>query len=703
MTKGFGDEIMMLEGLTGSHSRKPLSDVDMLSAIADFPRKFSEHLLSGQNKAEDGLNDVIGVSDLGRRPRRHRHRGRGGYGFRPTQYVAPIVTTELVHDPSALRRIRAMEQKIATLHPDKVKLLQAGIEGLSKDLVPARNSGSTVGAQMQIGAIRRAATSPTSSVAKVVANKLGSKAQELDKLAKDRRDLANKAVQDYQRDRKTVEKLERVAKNKALIVIKTAATRSDSPEVKRNMEREIKDIRKLHDRSAALGRRAVQSMKLSAVASMLSKNASGQAMLTKATKLAVEQGKPEEAKILSAGVNKHAENAKKLKSVRLQQIQKWSSNQKQDIYNRLAARRGRFLKAITLLNEKSKNAGMSKEDQRAMRDAYAQLHRVEVSMLAIHGGVMPVQPEGLGEGEPVFSIDIRANDSSGRFLEDSLEATYVSHFSVKDKNKLPVAATFGATYVSKFSIANSKAAPQGKWLERAVLAWFGDAGDLVDDTKSGVEGVFDPLIKSSKIMKRGIGKAVMNTLSNPSGISSGSINPLKLIGSADWELLRKAPSNTLRVMEMALAGKSKGVGNEMKRQAQSVYRYAKSASNSVCSMLSDTSIAKISEATAISVPGINQSAAATKYMNKVCGKAGGASKAANSLGEEPFFNIYEPVRARTFGALPGGFPELYDPIRVSTFGALPGGFPNIYDPVRTSTFALDSIEGAAIAAPVLLT
>ena len=779
MNKGLNDQIMILEGLEGSGNRLLPTEVDVLSAIADFPKHSSESLLSYSRSSEDSLADVVGLGELGLGPRRHHRRHGGGYRYpiytQPT-YIEPIIATaEVVGEATSIRRIRDLEKKLAALHPDKVKLLRDGIEGLG-DLLPTGNKLSSVlNAELQIGAIQRAARDPSSYTAKVIVNKLDEKAKELDKLASDRQDLAAKSIKDYQRDKKTVEKLDRVAKQKSLTVVQAAATRSGDPAVEKQMNRVMDDVRKLHDRSAAIGRRAIGSMKTFTLANMLAKNADGQAMLTKAAKIAVASGKPEEAKILTAGINKHSENARRIKGIRTKQVQSWATDYKQDIYNRLSSRRERYLKAIALLNQKSASgSGLSEEDQRNLRDATAQLFRVEATMHGLKGGVaMPVETgttDAMNLGStPTFSVDMKPNDPSGTFLESlyvnnfnaktsipdpsgrflsDLEAEYVSLFSTKTADPDPSGRFLGEDYgvkryEPKFMVSMAPLPAQGKWFENAAFAWFSDAGDLVNDTKAGLMDVFSPFIKATEVSNRPLARTLKNIIGSPGIIASGSINPVKLVGASTWKTLRNAPADTLIAAAQALKSKSKGVDSEVKRQARSMFNYAKSSANSVCSSLSQESLQRLSSA-ASSAAGIDQSAVVAKYTSKICGRAGGMNKALGALNDdEAIWNLYEPTRMKTRGGrgLTDIFPSIYHPIRYTPIGEY--SKLRTYEPVRDVTFgqvpesvrrqkgpariigpglsqvsekirrqrgpvriigpSLNLLEGAAIAAPTLLT
>ncbi len=587
MRSGFGDEIMLLEGSGGTAFA---TKKDLVSAMADFPRSGAEELIGSKTRYqfEDGLDDVIFVKDalegLERPPRPPRPRPRPH--FRPRPYYPapyyPIVTepsilpvvAETIQDPLALQRIRKLEEKMAKLHPGIVKLLHDGIEGLG-DITPTTNVEQ---AQVQIAAVRAAATRPGSSESKNIVKNLRTKADKLTQLSKDRREVAAKAIQDYQKQKKTVDRLERVARAKALTVVNAAIAGKTDPETSKRADKILDEVRGLHDRSVETGRKAVQSMKLYGVASMLAKNADAQAMVTKAASYAVEQGKPEEAKVLTAAIAKHSEAARALKATRQEQLKLWESENKEDTYQRLEARRIRFMKAISLLNQKAGAAGLSQEDQRTMRDAYAQLYRTEIAMQGLHGGrVIPAAVEQAKYGvsfeefaqNPSFSVEAKPLPHAGTFVEEfaqgsafsveakslphagtfvqGLESSFIPHFSVEPEAAdevtaflaagaiAPGVSDLGATYVPMFSVEpvqqdeviamlaagtiapgvgdlNASYVPKfsvepepvdevvaflsagviapgvgdASGLEKLALAWFSDAGDLVDDTPTSL-------------------------------------------------------------------------------------------------------------------------------------------------------------------------------------------------------------------------
>jgi hypothetical protein len=449
-----GDQIMLLEDFgLGAHE---ISELDLLSALFDFPRQSSESLLSGANDAED---EIIKLSTVLERPPRPSGGRRPPRRPRPMPVIQPYpvsygpsilpTVTEVIpaKDPEAIQRIRAIEQKMAKLHPDQVKLLRAGIEGFGEN--------GTVGAagdlklQTQIGAMRVAAANPSSDMAKMVVSKLGQKAAQLDKLAKDRLNVAKQAVQSYQKDKATVDRLERVAKAKALKAVETAISGNTDASTAREMDSLLTEVRRLNSRAVGVGRRAVQNMKLYGAATLLSKNADGQAMLTRATKNAISSGNEEAAKVLSTGLGKHVQTAKNLKAVRTKQKELWAYQGKNDVLNRLSGRRERYLKAIELLQKKAQTSGLSEEDQRAMKDAYAKLFRNESAALSVTGGtVMPAaitnKLEGLGQESayatptipsPYFSQEVEPNDPSGAFLT-GLEAIREARFSVEDRDQM---------------------------------------------------------------------------------------------------------------------------------------------------------------------------------------------------------------------------------------------------------------------------
>jgi len=697
---------------------------DILNALADFPIGSGEGLLSGWNGVEDGLDDVASIGELGRRPRRRprprprprRPRPRPYPYYTPPVVLGPqYVETEPIDAASTTsvsayqaamenrRRLKAIEKKMKELHPKKVKLMKDGIEGLGAVFMPRLDSATKASKTlMQIGAIAQAAHDPSSRQAKVIAYNLKKKSEQLEKLAKDRLALASNAVKDYHRDKNTVDRIERVARKKAELVVDTAAAHKDSPDIARKMEGEIKDVRRLHDRSVGLGRRAVQEMKLYGLASLLSKNASAQAMVAKAASEAVAKGKPDEARVLAAALNRHAETARKLKITRKKQLALWSSDDRNSKYHRLANRRERYLKAIALLTQKSSTAGLSQEDQAALRDAHAKLAQVEIAMQGIRGGgvrpaAIPKKPRTLHglEQAAVFSVDMPPNDPSGTFLTgfSNLGALYVPHFAM-DNNEYPnVAATFFpwnysggmagldqydektpdsvvpilypwtyssggggpqgwdlgamkgvAKYEPQFSVDMKKLPKQGQWFSGFAALLLGNGGDLAADTALGLEGFFDFI---SKPMKAGaVRKAVNSALNSAPAIASGNINPVKMVGAASWSQLKSAPASSLSAARQSLQSGSKGISGEVWRQARGVYNYAKSPINSVCGAISSGGFKTIGNVTS--------SPFASRYAQRLCGKSGSALRTTR---DPSIASIYAKARESAAKSVVGAAPK----------------------------------------------
>lgn len=657
-----GDEIMILEGLGGSSSTASsvITRHDLLSAIADFPIHVREQLLSGLNEQEDRLDDVIrlstvisGLGELGRVPRHHPHPRPRPMPYPvpypayvgPT-YVEPLVT-EVVSPTNEplIRRIRDLEKKMAALHPKTVKLLSNGIEGLEASLLPSNRSlGAATKIVMQIGAVQQAALSPGSDQAKQVARNLSNKAAELDRLAKSRLEVAGQAIADYNKNKRTVDRLERVARAKSLSVVSAAISRTSDPQVIRQKDREIKEIRKLHDRSVGVGRRALQNMKTYALSSMLAKNASGQAMVTRAARLAVERGKPEEARVLTAAINKHAEIAKQLKATRKEQVELWTGQNKQSAYDRLAGRRDRFLKAIAALNARSEAGELSEEDKRALRDAHLKLFKTESAMLSLdRGRLIPsdikpkpyttagitlssVDPYDWSHPLPKFSVEVRPNDPSGAFLQD-LEAIYESKFEAKNRPNDP-SGTFlqeiGAIFEPRFSVQPKP---------------FTVAGETLS-------AIFEPTfsLQSKPFSRAGISlqgvRYVPGEPTFPIGMRSLPEQGRWLSDacfSSAADLIDDTPSYPglfgLECVAKTLKKSCKNVANEVESQAASIVNYAKSKFNLVCGTIGDAAIRQVAAAAANVAPTYTTANLALKYSSKVCGKASSAKKALSALGE----------------------------------------------------------------------
>lgn len=483
-----------------------------------------------EEEADDDNNDES-MKGLGYHPHHRGHRHGGRYRPIPYPYYYPtsvepsvlVVEKEDEEDSDDLeaiystfstripkkkkkkgaiaRHIRRLELKMKDLHPSKVKLTAKGVEGFGT-LTPAKQSFSnSTKVSYQIAMIQRAAQHPNSPEAKTIIRNLDKKSRELETLSKNRLQLAGDSIGQYRKDKDFVNKLERVARSKAMVVVNSAANRESGRAVERKMDREIKDVRRLHDRSVGIGRRAVHNMKVYAFSSMLSKNADAQAMVTKAAKFAVMNGKPEEAKILALAMNKHAEIAKAMKATRQNQTELWKSESNKLKFDRLTGRRERFLKAIALLEQKSKQGPLSEEDRRAMRDAYAQVYRIEAALIGLQGGVRVV-PQDIRPKQytpaavtleefhqsPNFSVEVQPNDPSGVFLQD-IGMIFNTKFSV-EPTQYNVDASIGAIFEPRFTIG-AKTLPVEASLEAMFEPRFTAKAKTLP-VEASIEAMFEP-------------------------------------------------------------------------------------------------------------------------------------------------------------------------------------------------------------------
>lgn len=490
-----------------------------------YPTQVEPSILVVESEDEDIDEEIEG---LGRVPR-HHHRPRGGYRsypyYFPTSVEPSVLVVEKESDEDSddleavyqtintripkrkkrkgavSRHIRRLELKMKDLHPNKVKLTPQGVEGLGA-LAPSKKSFvASTKAIYQIAMIQRAAQNPDSYEAKVIVRNLDKKAKELEALSKNRLQLASDSIVEYRKDKSFVDKLERVARAKAIVVVNAAAERQSGRAVERKMDREIKDVRRLHDRSVGIGRRAIHNMKIYSFASMLSKNADAQAMVTRAARLAVMNGKPEEAKILALAINKHAEIARAIKGTRQKQTELWKGESDQLKFDRLAGRRERFLKAVAALTAKSQQGPLSEEDQQALRDAHAQIYRIEAAMIGLQGGVRVI-PQGIEpkqyttaaitleefQQDPTFSVEVNPNDPSGAFLE-GVGMIFNTAFSVGPK-EYNVSSAIGAIFEPSFTIG-AKTLPVEASLEAMFEPNF-TVGAKTLPVEASIGAIFEP-------------------------------------------------------------------------------------------------------------------------------------------------------------------------------------------------------------------
>jgi len=620
---GFGDEIMILEGFEDAVGLATTIG-DVLNAIADFPPGLGDNLICARIKAEDGLDDVVG--DLGRRGRRRRgrrhHRGRfRRRGFAPLINRGPIIVEQ---DPNAVssttvsnrRRILAMEKKLKELHPKKVDITSSGVEGFG---VPFATSVTT-----QVGTVRQAATKPQSPNAKVIVKNLVAKGKTLANLAAKRRALSMNALRAYQGNKKTVDKLERVAKSKASTVLKTAMAtngKSSSPTLASKMNKEIKDTRRLRNRAIGVGQKAIQDMKLHSIASILADNAEAQSRASMNAAKAIVRGDLSGARAFSAEIAKHAQTARQLKTVRKRQVSRWTGQNKKAKMVRLGSRRMRAMKMISALQQKDRESGLTPRDKIAMRSAYAALQREEFSMLGLTDGAgiskkvraktaaslgdVPLGRLTVKDMEPVFAVTMAPTPKEGEWFTDSLgnlDALYVPDFSVKDPDRYSVAAGsfrsgipglespleaglsgFDALFVPEFSVDDPKQAAYRKtgfWLGPAPggpggfgepLAPFKDMNSPIEPTPFSVK--IPPNDPAGAFLSSALGN-----LSESLTESSFGFMPMKL-NVPSWSSLKKLSKGTIKSAEKSLSKRSKRVGNALKRRAKALWRFAHISSN----------------------------------------------------------------------------------------------------------------------------
>lgn len=562
----FEDEIMILEGFEDAvNSVATVGDV--FAALTDFPPGVGDSLISGCRKDEDTLDDVVG--DLGRRPRRPRRPGprprprprprppfpRRPF-FRPFIHHPPTVIVR--EDPDAVssttaanrRRILMMERKMKELHPKKVTITSTGVEGLG---VPVMMSGLMT----QLGAIRRAAAKPNSPDAKVIVKNLVAKGRSLANLAARRRGLAMNALRGYKKEKKTVDKLERVSKSKSMNVLKTALAtkgKTTSPAIDSKMNREIKDSRRLRNRAVMAGRRAIQDMKLNSVASLLAGNAESQARAAVMTAKAISEGNLSNARAFSAVMVKNSQRARQLKAVRRKQMKLWSGKNKRMKMLRLDGRRMRAMKAIAALQRKDQDSGLTVADKAMMKSAYDVIRGVETTMIGMTGGsgiqkqarkalaLNGLEAMTVKDMEPVFSAKMAALPSQGEWLT-GFGATVIPAVDKRMRKKLALPSD-----------------PSGRFLEEGFVApsELGPVKFAVDMKPNDPSGQF-----------------LIGALGDLSGnlVEDTSFMSLKL-KAPSWSTVKKIPSGVLKRAEEALPMVSKRVGNTLKQRARALWNFS---------------------------------------------------------------------------------------------------------------------------------
>ena len=580
----FEDEIMILEGFEGAVS-SVVTIEDIFDALADFSPSFGDNLLTSKIKEEDSLLD--GIGDLGRRPRRRPRRPRRRPIRRPMyrgpMYVEPqVIVTEPVDAVSSTtaanrRRLLAMEKKMKALHPDKVKITGSGVEGFG---VPVFGDTLT-----KLGAIRRAAAKPDSTDAKLIVKNLLNKGKNLVNLAARRKQLAANALRGYRGNKKTVEKLERVAKSKADTILKTAVAtkgKSTSPALDKKMNNEIKDTRRLRNRAIMAGRKAMQDVKLGSLATILSDNANAQARAAIMTAKAIKAGNMSATRAFSASMVKHSRKAKALKAVRRKQRKLWSGQNAKQKLMRLSARRMRLLKVIAALQQKEKGPGLSVSDKAKIRTAQLALQKVEINMMGIIGGsgISPVLKKKLAlsgfeamtvkDMEPVFSAKMAPLPEEGEWLTD-----------------------FGQLFVPKFSAKMAPLSEEGKWLTgldaitvpvvdkkmRAALARKADpSGTFLEEESFVAPSELGP-VKFAVPMKPNdpSGAFLTDILGDLSSSliedTSFGFLPVKMTVPS-WKAIKRMPTSTLKMAEQALPRRSKRVGNALKQRARALWSFS---------------------------------------------------------------------------------------------------------------------------------